>query len=313
MTTVKKLRQELGENFREHEEMKKHTSLGCGGVTDFYFEAKSDEEVIKAVKIAQELGLPYRVIGGGTNVLVSDVGYPGLIIVNRSTRLVLTLEKNQIMADAGVLLTQLIMFAAQSSLSGLEPLFGIPGTVGGAVYGNAGTHGVEIGDYLKRVTLLTSKGEVISHPSKFMEFSYRSSRLKRNVTQTPVVLLVLTFQFLPKRKDEILASLNYYQKWRIKYQPLREKTSGSIFKNPGATSKLERPEESAGWLIETANLKGFRVGDAAVSKLHANWIINRGKATARDVRDLISIIKTKVKEKHGMVLEEEIEYLGRWL
>lgn len=313
MNISQTLRQKLGKPFMEHEEMRAHTSIGCGGAADFFFEASSTDQIIGAVKLAQELALPYRVIGNGNNILVSDVGYPGLVILNRTNRLILTPNKNQIMADAGTPLAQLIKFAAEASLSGLEPLFGIPGTVGGAVYGNAGAHGVEIGNFVKRVTLLTAKGETVTLPPRAMEFGYRSSRLKKNITQNPPVILVVTFQFVQRRKDEILADLKQYQNWRFKNQPINEKSSGSVFKNPGGTSRASHSKESAGYLIDSVGLRGFKEGGAMISKLHANWIINRGKATSKDIKSLIDIIKTKVREKYGVILEEEIEYLGRWL
>lgn len=311
MDKLRELKKKIKGEVYENTSMSSHTLMGVGGVVDFFFEAKAVEELAKAVEACRELNLPYLVLGGGANVIFSDIGFPGLVIKNSASGLNFLRESGEVIAQSGTPLSKLITESATHGLSGLEPLYGIPGTVGGAVYGNAGAHGNDIGSFVRSVTLIDQKGKIIRLTQKAMEFGYRTSKLKRNSTKNKPVILSLKFQFVHRKKEDILRDINQHSQWRLKHQPLGSKTSGSIFKNPSGTSAGEKTR-SAGYLLEKSTAKKLSQGEAKVSALHANWIINKGKANARDIRILIDKMRDKVREKFGVNLEEEIEYFGRW-
>lgn len=306
---LKKLKEVLP-TLRTNEPTSAHTSIGVGGKT-LYFDAENIDELRRAVETTQELMIPYRVIGAGSNIIFSDWDWDGLIIKNTSKNLVIDKTKNQIIADAGVSLSQLIMFAASNGLSGLEPLIGIPGTVGGAVYGNAGSHSKDIGSFVKSITLLGSGDKVETVDGEAMGFDYRTSILKRENKPPQTVILSVTFQLFGRRQDDIAGDIAKYQKWRHQHQPLGEKTTGSVFKNPSGTSAGDRVQ-SAGYLLESVGAKDWQAGNAATSKDHANWIINKGSAKAVDIRHLISAMRQAVSERFDINLTEEVEFLGDW-
>jgi UDP-N-acetylmuramate dehydrogenase len=260
--------------------LKEYTTFKIGGAASFFAEPKSLEEVRALLAWRKRFGLKYFVLGHGSNVLFDDDGYNGLIIKGRF--------------EAGASLHSLIQQAANQGLGGLEKLEGIPGTVGGAVFMNAGAHGQQISDCVKSVTSVKPNGEVITRAKEECEFSYRSSIFK-NLSE---IILSAEFNFTHADKEAISKNRKEVLAWRLEKQPLQYPNAGSIFKNPHA--------ESAGALIESCGLKGYRIGDAEVSALHANFIVNKGNATAKDVRALMEKIIQEVKKKHGISLEAEI-------
>jgi len=299
----------------EHEELKKHTTIGVGGVADYFYIAKTIDELVEAVAVARNIGAPYRVIGLGSNLLISDSGYPGLVILNKTSYLSIDPVSGRVITDSGVPLSRVILEAGGQGLGGLESLYGIPGTVGGAVIGNAGAHGVSISEFLKSSSVLISSEKIISCKEKWFEFGYRTSRLKYKSTNSPPVVLNAIFQFQRRKNDSVLQDIAKFKKWREAHQPIGQRTFASVFKNPISTDNAvteEDKERTAGYLLENSGAKKLSQGDAKVSKLHANWIINSGSATSFDVRTLIEKMRRAVSQKFHVDLEEEVEYLGVW-
>jgi len=306
------LERELGDELKVNVVLKDLVSIGVGGVADFFYEAKSIENLVHAVSYAYKLKIPYFVIGSGTNVIPSDAGFPGLVIKNSSSNIVFANDSSQVIADSGVKIASLVNLAASRGLGGLEFLFGVPGTIGGAVYGNAGAFGYEISDFVKSLTLLLPKDEemiMAKHSSAWMNFSYRKSNLKTDnfSKDSKPIILTVRLQLVQRRRDEIVNMIQENLKLKKGKQPLSERSSGSFFKNIGLESEL-----SAGYLLDQSGVKKLKVGGAAFSKKHANFLVNSKNATALDIRMLADKAKKAVKEKFGKDLEEEIEYIGRW-
>lgn len=307
------LQKEFGDRLKRNVVLKDHVSLHVGGVADYFFEAKSIEDLVGAVSVAHKNDIPYFILGGGCNVVPSDAGFPGLVIKNQAENVVFSPDFSTVIVDAGVNLGKLINMAAGRDLGGLEFLFGVPGTIGGAVYGNAGAFGYEIGDFVKSLTLMLpdvdGKMIVSKHTTEWMKYSYRSSRLKRDFADSnfkPVILTV-TLQLVQRRKDEILRMMRENLAKKKESQPVGETSAGSFFKNAG-----DSKEESAGFLLEKSGAKRLRVGGAEFSKKHANYLVNRKNATATEVRVLAEKAKELVKNKFDIDLKEEVEYIGRW-
>lgn len=306
------LNSELASGLQKNVDLSRHCSLKVGGMADYFFTAYNIADLVHAVSLAYGLGLPSFVLGGGYNVVPSDEGFAGLVVQNRSSNIVFSPEFSTVIVDSGVNLSKLINMAAGRDLGALEFLFGVPGTVGGAIYGNAGGFGHEIGDFVKSVTLLLPKEgkmTVVRHSPEWMNFSYRSSKLKSDYTkekQKPIILTA-TLQLAARRKDEILRLMQENIQAKKKTQPLDEISAGSFFKNPGAGKEM-----AAGYLLEQSGAKGLRVGGAGFSKKHANFLINRKNATAVDIAALASAAKERVENKFGVALKEEVEYIGKW-
>ena len=306
------LQKEFGDRLQTNTELKDHVSLKVGGVSDYFLTVEKIEDLVHAVSTAYKLKIPYFVLGGGYNIVPSDFGFPGLVIKNRCSNIVFSPEFSTVIVDSGVILGKLINIAAGRDLGGLEFLFGVPGTVGGAIYGNAGAFGLEISDFVKSITMLVPKDSemvLLKHSPKWMDFSYRSSILKREYTDEKFkqVILTATLQLVQRRKDEIIRFMQENIKKKKDSQPLEETSAGSFFKNAGP-----RPENAAGYLLDQAGAKKLSVGGAAFSKKHANFLVNRKNATATDIRSLAEKAKNIVKEKHNVDLNEEVEYIGKW-
>ncbi len=271
--------------------LKKYTTFKIGGVARFFAEPETMEEIKILLAWCLEFKIPYFVLGKGSNVLFDDNGYKGLII---------KLSK----FNAANTLHSLIQNAANQGLGGLEKLEGIPGTIGGAIFMNAGAHGQQISDCIKSVTSIAANGEIITRTKKECEFSYRTSIFKKlstlNSQLSTQTIISAEFNFTPMPKEVINKNRKEVLAWRKAKQPLQYPNAGSVFKNPNS--------QSAGYLIEKCGLKGFSIGDAQISELHANFIVNKGQATAKDVKALMEKIVQKVKEVHGVELEAEIIY-----
>lgn len=316
--------QSLGaDRLKKDELLGKHTYFKLGGPADYLFEAKSKEELVSAVQSAILYKIPYLVIGGGSNILVSDSGFRGLVIKNKSAGIQLKgfaggvakgkvdLKEAIVEADSGVPANLLIRYTLDQGLSGLEDMLGLPGSVGGAVYNNSHHIGHLFGDHIIEVSVLGLDGEIKKYTQKECQFDYDYSIFHK----TKEIVLSATFQM--KRSDKIALwdIANAAVKRRASTQPLGAPSSGCIFKNiPLADAmRLGTPDttQSVGYLLDKAGLKGLRVGGAYVSDVHANFIVNDGTATSQDVQDLINAIKSKIKADFGVDLTEEVILIGQ--
>jgi UDP-N-acetylmuramate dehydrogenase len=277
--------------------MKKFTSIKVGGPADSLLFPKDMVELRKVVRYARRKDIPILILGKGTNLVVRDKGIRGWVISLTQGMKKVQLEGDVIEAEAGLSLQRLVQFSIQKNLTGLEPFFGIPGTVGGGLAMNAGAWGVELKDILLSITLMNEKGEVVERPRKKLKFFYR-----RLVIPPTWIILKGRFQLKKGRKEEILEHVRSYSEIRKRTQPLDYPSAGSIFKNPA--------EGPAGKWIEEAGLKGFRMGQAMVSDRHANFIINLGKATAQEVINLMEWVERKIYEEKAISLEREVRVVG---
>lgn len=324
---VKKITEILPE-IKEHVVMRDFTTFRVGGVADYFFEAKTIDNLIVAVRAANKCNISYFILGNGSNVLFSDYGFPGLVIKNSTSHIAVMKEKSQVIVDSGVMLSRLVMELASQDLGGLEFLYGIPGTVGGAFYGNAGAWGNAIGDYLKNVTVLEQDSEtkgfrINQYDADWMEFSYRDSKLKRMKGKRKPIILTARLQCSRSQKEEIIRRLNAIKLKREKSHPIGL-SAGSIFRNPipkglenfagsGTRNMPEFPQErTAGFMLDQAGAKKIKIGSAEVSNIHANFIINKGEAKAAEIRSLIEEMRAAVQQKYDIILQEEIEYVGQW-
>lgn len=318
------LKNELGE-IKEHEVMRNHTTWKVGGVADYYYEAKTVDQLIKAIKTAHKHHLNYFVLGNGSNILVSDFGIPGLVIKNSTNNIAFMADKSHVIVDSGVMLSKLIMECASSDFSGLEFLFGIPGTIGGAIYGNAGVKGQSIGDYTKSISILEldDKNEhvVKQYTKEWLKPSYRETELKKLKKPNKPVILTAHLQLAQSKQLDITRKLNEWRQIRETTQPSGN-SAGSVFRNPipedmipliGKSSAYQLPKErTAGYLLDKAGAKKLKLEKIKVSPKHANFIITEEGAKAQDMRQLIQQMKDLVKEKYDIDLVEEIEYVGQW-
>ena len=270
-------------DIKENILLAKYTTFKIGGPARYFCIAKSKEDLIKAVKKAKELNLPFFILGEGSNVLALDKGYNGLIIRFQNLKL-----------------EDLVKSSAKKSLTGLEWAAGIPGTVGGAVYGNVQAFDIKMSDIVKSVEVLNVKTLKIENLSKKQcQFSAKNSIFKKNRN---LIILSVRIKLKKGNKEKIQKEIKEHLNLRERRHPLSFSSAGSVFVNK--TGGLP-----SSYLIERAGLKGIKIGGAMVSKKHAGFIVNTGKAKAKDVLDLIKIIKRKVKSKFGITLKEEIQII----
>lgn len=321
-TTADKFKERFGAQFKENEPLAKHVNFRIGGPAKYFVEARSTQDLIDVVRLADELSLPYFILGGGSNTLVSDEGYLGLIIkaANRNTRF----DGNRVTAEAGVISATVARGSADKGLRGFEWAISLPGTIGGAVRGNAGCFGGEIKDTLESVKLLRD-GEVIDVPVTDMHYAYRHSLLKDAGHEHDVVLEA-TFKFELGDRAEALALIDKNLAGRKASQPLGSSSAGCMFKNYEIKDEREKIKVSerfaippamlaanrlgAGWMIDQLGLKGLKMGEAQIAPQHGNFLLNVGHATAKDIVTLISFVKTKARDELGVQLQEEVQYLG---
>lgn len=279
--------------------LKHHTNFKFGGPAKKFITAKSEAELISTLKNLKLKKEKYYILGGGTNIIANDKGYNGAIVKISASNL--KIENRKIFCEAGLPLGKLVNAANSAGLSGLETLAGIPGTVGGAIYGNAGAYGREISEFLKKIKIFDDQ-KVRWIPKKSCGFFYRESVFKKK----PWVILAAEFN-LPKGDAEKLAqkAKEIIKIRKNRYKP-NLRCAGSIFKNVLAKSGTI----PAGRLLENVGAKGMRIGGIYVPRQHANFIINNGRGKAADAKKLINILKRKVYRKYGIILEEEVQYLG---
>jgi UDP-N-acetylmuramate dehydrogenase len=288
------LRSTLGKAVEFDVPMAPKTSMKVGGAADAYAEISSIVTLAATLSLCEQMSVPWVIIGFGSNLLVSDEGYPGLVVRLIGDFTKVTINGTRVRAGGATPIVSLCREAAIAGLSGAEGLVGIPGTVGGAVRMNAGTD-VEIGDVIKRVEVLVAGEPLQTFTTP--EFSYRQSSLDRRAVVTAAEL-----ELTPGDPAEVQAELRRRITKRNATQPLELPNSGSIFRNP--------PGDHAARLIDTAGCKGWHYGGAEVSEKHANFVVNRGGATCSDVLALIDRVRTAVKEKHGVELELEVHVLS---
>lgn len=285
------------------------TTFKVGGPADWLVEVRTAAEATGVLSLANSLDIPVTVLGGGSNLLVSDAGVRGVVLRIRGGE-VRQINTGRIRADAAVTINGLVRWTLSHALAGLELWAGTPGTVGGAIYGNAHFKGQNIGDLVARAAVLSRQGAISELAAGEMEFGYDRSRLQR----TKEILLWAEFRVSagdPSHLREIArASLAY----RKRTQPLHVPSAGCIFQNPNpAVAKIPPGvPASAGALVDRAGVKGRRIGTAEVSPVHGNFIVNHGGSSAADIRQLIEMCKTAVRERFGIDLKEEIVYLGEF-
>lgn len=284
------------------------TTFKVGGPADVLIETRSSTEIVDAMRLARALAAPVRLLGGGSNLLLPDAGLRGLVIRPRGGDVGLV-GADLVRADAAVTINGLVRWTINRGLAGLEAWAGTPGTVGGAIYGNAHWKQVNIGDLVESVRLAKPDGTLLQVPADRMEFGYDDSRLKR----TGEVLLWAAFRVVPGADPERLrATARESLAFRKRTQPLASPSAGCIFMNPDPVRDRIPAgiPPSAGALVDRAGLKGATVGGAQVSTTHANFIINTGTASAADIAALIDRCKAAVKERFGVTLHEEIVRLS---
>lgn len=282
----------------ENEAMCRHTTFGIGGTADVFATPKNPCELARVVSLAKKLDVPYLVVGNGSNLLVSDEGIEGAVIKVGDWNEI-SHDGEIVTCTAGVKLANLCKYCEEQGLSGLEFGYGIPGTVGGALYMNAGAYGGEIKDVVICSECINDDGEIIKVLADDMRLGYRTSVFKDNKN----IITSVTFKLSKGERSEIRAKMDDFMGRRIAKQPLEAKSAGSTFKRPEGNF--------AGTLIEQCELKGFAIGGAEVSKKHAGFVINNGNATCSDVLNLISHIQQTVCLKTGYTLEPEVIFVGR--
>ena len=303
MKNSKELKKELP-GIKENVSLADYTIFKIGGETKYFYPAKNKEEFLKAVLLAKKLNIPFFILGGGSNLLVADSGFSGLVIKCQMSKLEFQTEaktrNSKIYVESGTPLSLLVFETAKRELSGLEWGAGIPGTVGGAIKGNSGAFGDAIGNVTSKVEVFNSEKEKTeTYSQKECQFAYRESVFKK---RPKLIILSAELELKNRDKKQIKQTMEEYLDYRRKTQPLELPSAGSVFKNP--------PDVSAGQLIDHCGLKGKKINHAQISEKHANFIINLGKAKAADVIQLIELAKKEVKAKFNIQLEEEIQYLG---
>ncbi len=285
------------------------TTFKVGGPAEWLIEPRSGAEIVTALQIARRFAVPVTVLGGGSNVLVADGGVAGLVIRPRGGEVV-GVDPYHVRADAAVTINGLVRWTINHAHAGLEAWAGTPGTVGGAIVGNAHFGGRLIGDLVTSVEVATRDGAVTALSADELTFGYDRSRLQ----ESGEVLLSATFAVVPGESPELRATARRSLAFRKRTQPLETPSAGCIFQNPepGRDAVPDGIPWSAGALVDRAGLKGVAIGGARVSPTHGNFIVNEGTATARDIRALIDRCRDAVCEQFGVVLREEIVYVGEF-
>ena len=282
------------------EPMKKHTTFRVGGPADYFVMPETKDEIRRIITVCRECGTPFYIIGNGSNLLVSDKGYRGVIIQLYKEMSKIETEGNVIRAEAGASLARVANAALEAGLTGFEFASGIPGTLGGACVMNAGAYGGEMKDVLLSVTALAADGEFLTIPKDRLELVYRTSVFARK----GYIVVEALLELKEGSKEAIRQKMEELREKRITKQPLEYPSAGSTFKRPEGYF--------AGKLIQDAGLRGYRVGGAQVSEKHCGFVINCGNASAADVDELMKQVSAKVEEQFGVTLEPEVKRLGEF-
>lgn len=287
-------------NVLENEPMKLHTTFKVGGPADWFLTPESEEQLIETVSAVRNVKMPYFILGNGSNLLVGDKGIRGVVINICKNMDKIEVTGDEIYAEAGAILSRVSNAALSEGLAGMEFASGIPGSIGGAVYMNAGAYEHEMKEIVKSVRYMNLQGDVTEAKNDECCFGYRTSLFSNK----NYVIIGCTLKLKRDDRDAIKARVADYTKRRVSKQPLEKPSAGSTFKRPVGYF--------AGGLIEQAGLKGYSIGGAQVSEKHAGFIINTGDATAKDVIELIEYVKTTVYEKFNVMLEPEIKMIGEF-
>lgn len=282
------------------EPMKKHTTFRIGGPADYFVMPQSEEEAAAAVAVCREEQVPYSIVGNGSNLLVSDAGYRGVVIQIFKEMSGVEAEGTRIRAQAGASLARIAGAALEAGLAGFEFAAGIPGTLGGACVMNAGAYGGEMKDVLVNVTVLDESGRIRKLENAELELGYRTSIIAKK----GYIVLGAEIELKSGSQDEIRERMNELREKRVSKQPLEYPSAGSTFKRPEGYF--------AGKLIQDAGLRGFRVGDAMVSEKHCGFVINAGEASAAEVDSLMRQVSERIQAQYGVALEPEVKRLGEF-
>ncbi len=307
------LKDRLGPAVKENIVIRDYVATAVGGIVDYLVVCETIEQLIQAVRAALELEMPYVVIGQGSNVLFSDIGFPGLVIINRTTTISVIPDKSQVIADSGVLLSRLIMEVASRDLTGLEFLFGLRGTIGGAAVNNRQANGVAFSKVIKALTVLMPNGAIVHQPAEWMEFQpYRSLIMaaRSHEPRSPLpVILTVSLQLSRNKKEEILRKIQHFGSYNKRLWPLEEPSIGPIFCDPSA----EQPAED---FLQDLKLKKTKVGRARIFPRQPNFILTHerglGPGKTADIYQLVKLMQQKAYEAHGQRLVEAFEYFGSW-
>lgn len=286
--------EEFAEILKRDEPLAPYTWLKLGGPAQFFFEPRSEEELIRVVRACYENGVSMRILGGGSNLIVRDEGVSGAVLrLSHAAFSQVRIEGNRVIAGGGAVLSHVISETVRAGLAGFENLAGIPGTIGGALRGNSGGRNGEISQYVQKVTVLTTNGEKVVRTEDELQFDYRQSNLDE------LLILEAEFALQPDSPDEISQRLRKIWITKKASQPLSSQTAGCIFKNPRG--------QRAGQLIEQAGLKGTRIGGAEINDRHANFIVTHEGASCSDVMRLMDLVKSKIADQFGVHLESEVK------
>ena len=288
------------DNVYRDELMKKHTTFRIGGPADYYLCPHSAKEIQQIVEICREERIPYFILGNGSNLLVSDQGYRGVVIQLWKNVSDILVEGCRIRAKAGASLAKIAGEALEEGLTGMEFAAGIPGTLGGAVVMNAGAYGGEMKDILQEALVMDEQGEIFTLKKEELHLGYRTSIIK----EKGYIVLAAALELKPGDRKEIKEKMDELKQRRVEKQPLDMPSAGSTFKRPEGYF--------AGKLIMDAGLRGFSVGGAQISEKHCGFVVNTGKATANDVLTLIREVQKRVRDKFGVELETEVKFLGEF-
>ena len=280
------------------EQMQDHTTFRIGGEAACFVKISNAEQLMKLIPYFKKVDTPYFILGNGSNLLVSDKGYDGVILQVADKFARIETQGSVLKVQAGAMLSQVARYAMEHSLSGLEFASGIPGTIGGGVVMNAGAYEGEMKQLVESVTVLNDEGEIMELDNSTMEFGYRSSIIKNR----HFIVLEVCLRLQQGIQQEILTKMEELSEKRREKQPLAYPSAGSTFKRPEGYF--------AGKLIMDAGLRGYSIGGARVSEKHCGFVINTGKATAEDVAEVIKEIQDRVKDRFGVMLEREVIYLG---
>jgi UDP-N-acetylmuramate dehydrogenase len=292
----------LGMKASRDEPLAPHTTMRVGGPADLFVEAHNLFELRGIVRYARTHDLPLFLVGRGSDLVISDAGIGGLVVLVRA--LGQRIEGRRLVAEAGLPMAKVATLAREAGLSGLEFGLAIPGTVGGAVWANAGAHGSDMRGVLVEAQVVTADGSEARLGPDELGMAYRETRLKHADAGRPEVVVAATFELVAADPGVIAERLDDIRRWRQAHQPIGQKSAGSVFRNPEA--------DSAGRIIDELGLKGTQVGGAMVSPKHANFIVNTGPATASDVWRLAELVRQRVLEERGIELRYEVEFVGDW-
>ncbi|WP_226530723.1 UDP-N-acetylmuramate dehydrogenase [Metabacillus niabensis] len=284
----------------ENEPLAKHTTIKIGGPADIYIEPNSTDSLCKAVEIIKDNNVKWTVIGRGSNLLVADKGIEGVVIKLGAGMDDFDLNGEILTVGGGYSVIRLATIISKKGLSGLEFASGIPGSIGGAVYMNAGAHGSDMSNIVVKARILFDDGTIQWLSNEELDFSYRTSILQE---KRPGICIEAVLQLKTGEKEDIVAVMQKNKDYRRDTQPWNYPCAGSIFRNP--------LPNYAGQLVEAAGLKGYQLGGAKISEMHGNFIVNAGGATAQDVLDLIAFVKKTILEKYDIKMETEVEIIGR--